>query len=178
MAGTRTRAGGRSSRRPPEELHYALGETSLGRILVARSGRGVVAVLFDESPGRLVEQLFDRHSTARILHRPDALEILLGQIIEEIERPTGCLDIPLDVRGTPFQVKVWRALKAIPLGKTLTFADVARKIGAPRAVGAVGSGCTRNPLKVLIPCHRVLHSDGSLACMVRQGPLLTREGAR
>jgi AraC family transcriptional regulator, regulatory protein of adaptative response / methylated-DNA-[protein]-cysteine methyltransferase len=178
MTRSPAKARGQMSRRPPEELHYAMGQTAVGHMLVARSQRGVVAVLFDESPGRLVEQLFDRHSTTRILHRPDALETLVGQIAEEIERPTGCLAIALDVRGTPFQVKVWRALMAIPLGKTLTFGDVARRIGAPRAAGAVRGACTRNPLEILIPCHRVLHSDGAVRCVIRQGPLLVREGAR
>jgi AraC family transcriptional regulator of adaptative response/methylated-DNA-[protein]-cysteine methyltransferase len=144
-----------------EEIRFSVGASSLGLILVAFSEKGVVSILIREDPDRLVEDLKDRFPKALFVRGNRDDEEVLRRVIDFVEEPAHDLDLPLDVRGTAFQQRVWQALREIPAGQTTTYTDVAHKLGAPNAVRAVGNACSTNNLAVAIPCHRVLHKDGS-----------------
>jgi AraC family transcriptional regulator of adaptative response/methylated-DNA-[protein]-cysteine methyltransferase len=165
-----------------EELWYATGESTLGAVLVASSRHGVVAILISEEPDRLIDDLQERFPHAHCVRGDRDDERLAQQVIEYIEAPERGLDLDLDLRGTAFQKKVWQHLRKLPLGRTTTYTEVARKIGAPKAMRAVGNACSTNNLGLAIPCHRVLRGDGSLSGgdywgMKRQGELIGREAA-
>jgi AraC family transcriptional regulator, regulatory protein of adaptative response / methylated-DNA-[protein]-cysteine methyltransferase len=147
--------------RPGEEIRFAVGQSSLGSILVAFSEKGVVSILIREDPDHLVEDLRHRFPRALLVRGNRDDERVLRRVIDFVEEPTRDLDLPLDVRGTAFQRRVWQVVQGIPAGRTTTYTDVARRIGAPNAVRAVGNACSSNNLAVAIPCHRVLHKDGS-----------------
>ncbi len=161
------------------EIHFAVGECSLGAILVAQSQRGVCAILLGDDPNALVEDLQDRFREAnRIGANPD-FEQLIAKVVGFIEVPALGLDLPLDVRGTAFQQRVWSALRDIPLGSTASYAEIAQRIGAPKSFRAVAQACGANTLAVAIPCHRVVRSDGELSGyrwgVERKRQLLARE---
>ena len=165
-----------------EEICYGVGESSLGVIVVALSEKGVVSLLFGEDEDPLAEELERRFPKARLVREDRDCEELLARVAAYLENPVGCLDLPLDLRGTRFQQAVWRAVRKIPAGRTATYADVARRIGAPKAMRAVGSACANNPLSIVVPCHRVLRSDGTFGPRDSMGAdrlrtLLSREGA-
>jgi AraC family transcriptional regulator, regulatory protein of adaptative response / methylated-DNA-[protein]-cysteine methyltransferase len=147
--------------RPSEEIRFAVGQSSLGSILVAFSEKGVVSILIREDPDQLVEDLRNRFPRAVLVRGNRDDEKVLKRVIDHVEEPAHDLDLPLDVRGTAFQRRVWQAVREIPVGRTTTYTEVARKIGAPKAIRAVGNACSTNNLAVAIPCHRVLHKDGS-----------------
>lgn len=144
-------------------IRFAVGDCSLGTILVAQSGKGVCAILFGDSPEALVRELQDRFPKAELIGGDRAFEKVVAKVVGFVEAPAKGLDLPLDIRGTAFQQRVWKALRSIPVGKTVTYADIAKKIGAPKAVRAVGAACGANAIGVAIPCHRVVRSDGNLA---------------
>jgi AraC family transcriptional regulator, regulatory protein of adaptative response / methylated-DNA-[protein]-cysteine methyltransferase len=144
------------------ELYYAIGECSLGSVLVARSQRGVCAVLLGDDPASVTGELGHRFPEAVLVRRDDQLNQSLSQVIDVIERPGQTLDLLLDLRGTAFQQRVWQALREIPAGRTTTYTEVAGRIGAPRAVRAVAHACATNRLALVVPCHRVVRTDGSL----------------
>jgi AraC family transcriptional regulator of adaptative response/methylated-DNA-[protein]-cysteine methyltransferase len=175
MTPTRYRDGGTN-----EEIRFAVGQASLGAILVASSEKGVVAILIGEDPNKLVRNLQDRFPKARLIGGDGAYESLVAQVVGLIEAPGLGLNLPLDVRGTAFQQRVWQALQKIPIGQTASYSDIAAQIGSPKAVRAVASACAANNLAVAIPCHRVVRSDGSLANYAwgveRKRQLLTSEG--
>ena len=152
------RAGGAN-----EEIRFAVGETSLGPILVASSGKGVASILIGDDPDVLVRDLQDRFPKATLVGADAGYERLVAQVVGFVEAPGVGLDLPLDVRGTAFQRRVWEALREIPAGRTASYADVAKRIGAPRAIRAVAGACAANNLAVAIPCHRVVRNDGSLS---------------
>ena len=152
------RAGGANS-----EIRFAVGECSLGSVVVARSEKGVCAILLGDDPDVLVRDLQDRFPRARLIGGDAEFEALVGQVVGLIEAPALGLDLPLDIRGTAFQQRVWAALRQIPAGATATYTDIAREIGAPKSVRAVAGACAANALAVAIPCHRVVKSDGSLS---------------
>ncbi|HJR49864.1 MAG TPA: bifunctional DNA-binding transcriptional regulator/O6-methylguanine-DNA methyltransferase Ada, partial [Gemmatimonadales bacterium] len=158
MTPTEYRAGGANA-----EIHFAVGECSLGSILVARSERGVCAILLGDDPDALTRELQDRFPSATLIGGDAAFEDVVAKVVGLIEAPRLGLDLPLDVRGTAFQQRVWRALREIPVGSTLSYREVAERIGSPGAVRAVAHACASNPLAVAIPCHRVVRSDGGLA---------------
>lgn len=158
MTPTDYRAGGADA-----TIRFAVGQSSLGAILVAMSGRGVCAILIGDDPGELVRDLQNRFSKARLIGGDADFERVIAQVVGLIEAPQIGLDLPLDIRGTAFQQRVWQALQEIPVGTTATYAEIAAKIGAPRAVRAVAGACAANALAVAIPCHRVVRSDGSLS---------------
>jgi AraC family transcriptional regulator of adaptative response/methylated-DNA-[protein]-cysteine methyltransferase len=158
MTPTDYRAGGANAR-----IRFAVGQCSLGAILVAESEKGVCAILIGDDPEALVHDLQDRFPRARLLGGEPDFEALVARVVGFVEAPRIGLDLPLDVRGTAFQQRVWAALREIPAGTTVTYADIARSIGAPKAVRAVGGACAANAIAVAIPCHRVIHSDGSLS---------------
>jgi AraC family transcriptional regulator of adaptative response/methylated-DNA-[protein]-cysteine methyltransferase len=160
-------------------IRFAVGETTLGSILVAQSERGVCAILLGDDPEKLVRDLQDQFPRAGLIGGDAAFERLVARVVGFIEAPTLGLDLPLDVRGTAFQQRVWEALRRIPPGTTVTYAEIARRIGRPKAVRAVGQACGANPLAVAIPCHRVVRSDGDLSGyrwgLARKRQLLDRE---
>lgn len=174
MTPTRYRAGGAN-----EEIRFAVGETSLGTILVASSRKGVASILLGQDPDALVRDLQDRFPKARLVGGDSDYEALVARVVGFVEAPALGLDLPLDVRGTAFQQRVWQALRDIPAGRTVSYAEIAGRIGAPNATRAVAAACAANALAVAIPCHRVIRKDGALSGYAwgaqRKRALLDRE---
>src|SRR5947209_7512660 len=158
MTPSQYRAGGAN-----EEIRFAVGQTSLGAILVASSKKGVASILLGDDPDELARNLQDRFPKARLIGADRDYEALVARVVGFVEVPVIGLDLPLDVRGTAFQQRVWQALQEIPVGETVSYAEVARRIGSPKAVRAVAGACAANNLAVAIPCHRVVRNDGSLS---------------
>jgi len=177
MTPTAYRAGGANTK-----IRFAIGECSLGSILVAQSDRGVCAILLGDEPDELARDLQDRFPEAHLIGGDIAFEQLVAKVVGLVEAPSLGLDLPLDVRGTAFQRRVWQALREIPAGATVSYTDIARRIGSPKAVRAVAQACGANPLAVAIPCHRVVRNDGALSGyrwgVARKRALLHAEGAR
>ena len=144
-------------------IRFAIGGCSLGSILVAKSGRGVCAILLGDDPDALARDLQDRFPRATLIQGDAEFEQVLSKVVGFVETPALGLDLPLDVRGTSFQQRVWRVLREMPAGSTVSYSDLAGRIGAPRSVRAVAGACAANPLAVAIPCHRVVRKDGSMA---------------
>lgn len=161
------------------EIAFAVGQSSLGAVLVARSDKGVCAILLGDDADTLVRDLQDRFPHARLVGGDRDFETLVARVVGLVEAPRLGLDLPLDVRGTAFQRRVWKALQAIPPGRTASYAEVALAIGAPRSVRAVAGACAANPVAIAIPCHRVVRSDGGLSGyrwgVARKQSLLERE---
>ena len=176
MTPTRFRAGGAAV-----QIRFAVGECSLGSILVAATDKGVCAILFGDDPDSLLRDLQDRFDKAELIGGDADFEALVATVVGFVEQPRLGLDLPLDVRGTAFQQRVWQALAEIPAGETASYADVAAKIGKPAAVRAVAQACAANALAVAIPCHRVVRNDGALSGyrwgVERKRALLDREAA-
>jgi len=164
---------------PGETIRFAVGETSLGAILVAATDKGVCAIQFGEDPDALVRGLQDRFQKAELVGADADFEALVALVVGLVECPADAADLPLDVCGTAFQERVWRALRDIPPGATASYADIAARIGRPKAVRAVAQACAANPAAVAIPCHRVVRNDGSLSGyrwgVERKAALLARE---
>jgi AraC family transcriptional regulator of adaptative response/methylated-DNA-[protein]-cysteine methyltransferase len=165
-----------------EEIKFAVGQTSLGAILVASSKKGVASILLGDDPDELVRNLQDRFSNAHLIGADRDYEALVARVVGFVEAPRVGLDLPLDVRGTAFQQRVWQALRNIPVGETVCYAEIARRIGSPLAARAVASACAANKLAIAIPCHRVVRNDGSLSGYAwgveRRRALLDREAPR
>ncbi len=145
------------------EIHFALAECSLGSILVARSAKGICAISIGDDPDSLLRVLQDKFPHANLVGGEAAFESVVAQVIGFVEAPKLGLDLPLDIQGTVFQQRVWQALREIPCGTTVTYSELANKLGVPKAVRAVASACAANTLAVVIPCHRVVRLDGSLS---------------
>ena len=158
MTPSQYRAGGVN-----EQLRFAVGETSLGAILVASSRKGVVSILLGDDPDQLVRNLQDRFPRAHLIGADRDYEALVARVVGFVDAPRLGLGLPLDVRGTVFQQRVWRALQEIPAGQVVSYAEIARRIGSPKAVRAVAGACAANNIAVAIPCHRVVRTDGSLS---------------
>ena len=177
MTPTQYRAGGAN-----EQIRFAVGETSLGAILVASSGKGVASILLGDDPDQLVRNLQDRFPKAHLIGADPDYEALVARVVGFVEAPGLGLDLPLDVRGTAFQQRVWQALQEIPAGQTVSYAEIARRVGSPKAVRAVAGACAANNLAVAIPCHRVVRNDGALSGYAwgveRKRVLLDREKAQ
>lgn len=163
------------------DIRFAIGECSLGAILVAHSGRGVCAILLGDDPDTLAQDLQDRFPKATMIGDDRDFEQLIARAIAFVEAPRLGLDLPLDIRGTVFQQRVWQALRAIPPGTTASYATVAANIGSPTSVRAVAQACAANPIALAIPCHRVVRSDGALSGyrwgVERKRVLLDREAS-
>ncbi len=146
-----------------ETIRYDFAETSIAALVIALSADGVVAILMREHMDRdaLLGDLAHRFPTAELVRDPDTVDGARQAVIGFVEHPQANLDLKLDIRGTGFQKRVWNAVLEVPFGGTTTFSKIAETAGSPRAVRAVGSACTRNPLEFAIPCHRVLRADGA-----------------
>jgi AraC family transcriptional regulator of adaptative response/methylated-DNA-[protein]-cysteine methyltransferase len=146
-----------------ETVRYAFGKTSVAALLVAASGDRIVAIMIRERPNdaAFVTDLRKRFQRAEFRHDRTGMREAVQTVVDFVESPRSDIALPLDIRGTEFQRRVWGAVMDVPFGQTTTFADIARKVGSARAVRAVGNACTQNPLEFAIPCHRVLRSDGS-----------------
>lgn len=158
MTPSNYRAGGTST-----AIRFAVAECSLGAILVAASERGVCAILLGGDADLLVRDLQHRFPRANLIGADKKFERLVAKVVGFVEAPARGLDLPLDVRGTAFQQRVWQALQKIPAGSTATYTQIAKRIGKPKAVRAVAGACAANTLAVAIPCHRVVRTDSGLA---------------
>jgi AraC family transcriptional regulator, regulatory protein of adaptative response / methylated-DNA-[protein]-cysteine methyltransferase len=161
------------------EIRHATAPCSLGQILVAATDKGVCAIFFGDDPKALDQELHNRFPRAKLIAGDREFGKLVAKVVAYVEAPHKDLDLPLDIRGTAFQHQVWAALREIPPGETVTYGDIARRIGKPAAVRAVGTACGANHIAVAIPCHRVLGSDGKLTGYrwgtARKRALLDRE---
>lgn len=164
---------------PDEAIRFAVGECSLGSILVAATPRGVCAVLLGDDPDELTRDLQRRFSRAELVGADRDFERIVAQVVGLVEEPWRGTTLPLDIRGTAFQQRVWDALRKIPSGATVSYAEVAASIGAPSAVRAVAQACGANAIAVAIPCHRVVRKGGDPAGyrwgVERKRALLARE---
>ncbi|UVW28332.1 bifunctional DNA-binding transcriptional regulator/O6-methylguanine-DNA methyltransferase Ada [Massilia sp. H6] len=174
MTPGRYRAGGQG-----ETIRFAVGACSLGAILVAATERGMCAILLGDEPEPLVRDLQERFPRAELKGAEPAFEQTVAQVVGLVEAPHLGLDLPLDVRGTAFQRRVWEALRAVPAGTTVSYAELAERVGLPAGARAVAGACAANPVAVAIPCHRVVRQDGALSGyrwgIERKRTLLERE---
>lgn len=168
------RAGGEGS-----VIRFAVAECSLGPILVAQSDRGICAITLGDDPDALVRELQDRFPRAELVGADAAFESRVAQVVGLVEDPSVGLELPLDIRGTAFQERVWQALREVPAGSTVSYTELAGRIGKPAAVRAVAGACAANHLAVVVPCHRVVRRDGDLSGyrwgVERKRELLRRE---
>jgi len=146
-----------------EEIKFATGKSELGTILVARSAAGVCAILIGDGAEVLKRDLAEEFTDAKLVRDDGALRTDLEKILTFIKTPAKGLNLSLDIRGTPFQRRVWSALLGVRVGYKITYAALASHIGEPRAIRAVASACAANAIALAIPCHRVVRSDGALA---------------
>lgn len=165
-----------------ERIRFALGECSLGSILVAATARGICAISLGEEPEGLLHELQRQFPQAELLGADAQFEALVAQVVALVEEPAQRHHLPLDIRGTAFQERVWQALRRVPAGEQLTYRELAERIGSPNAVRAVANACGQNRVAVAIPCHRVVRTDGSLSGyrwgVERKRTLLEREAKR
>ncbi|WP_409289209.1 bifunctional DNA-binding transcriptional regulator/O6-methylguanine-DNA methyltransferase Ada [Pseudomonas sp. KCJK8927] len=162
-------------------IRFALGECSLGAILVAQSEKGICAILLGDDPEALLHELQDQFPKASLIGGDSEFERLVAEVVGFVEAPSIGLALPLDVQGTVFQERVWQALREVPAGSRVSYTDIAERIGAPKAMRAVAQACAANRIAVAIPCHRVVRRDGDVSGyrwgVERKVQLLTRETA-
>ena len=162
-------------------IRFAVGQCSLGAILVAATDKGVCAIEFGDDPEPLLRALQDRFPKAQLLGGDQAFDQLVAKVVGFVEAPAQGLDLPLDIRGTAFQQRVWKAIRDIPAGATASYRELAKRLGVPKAVRAVAQACGANGIAVAIPCHRVVRTDGSTSGyrwgVARKRALLAREKA-
>jgi len=167
---------------PSETIRFAIGQSSLGAVLVAASAKGVCAISLGDDPEALLRDLQDRFPRATLIGADESFERYVAAAVGMVERPRTRFDLPLDMRGTAFQQRVWTALQEIPAGETASYAEIAKRIGAPKATRAVARACAANPVSLAVPCHRVVRSDGALSGyywgVARKRELLDRERER
>ncbi|MFC3105020.1 bifunctional DNA-binding transcriptional regulator/O6-methylguanine-DNA methyltransferase Ada [Salinisphaera aquimarina] len=160
-------------------IRFAIGETRLGAILVAGTERGICAITMGDDPDVLIRELQDRFACAELIGGDPAFEAHVAAVVGFVETPMHDLELPLDIQGTIFQQRVWRALQQIPCGETASYTEIARRIGSPKAARAVARSCASNPLAIAIPCHRVVRTDGKISGyrwgVTRKRDLLRRE---
>jgi AraC family transcriptional regulator of adaptative response/methylated-DNA-[protein]-cysteine methyltransferase len=174
MTPLRYRAGGSG-----EVIRFAVAACSLGALLVASTAKGICSILLGDDPDALVRDLQDRFPKAELIGAEPAFESTVAQVVAFVEAPRIGLDLPLDVRGTAFQQRVWQALRSIPAGRTVGYAELAAQLGMPQGARAVAGACAANPVAIAIPCHRVVRNDGSISGyrwgVERKKALLERE---
>jgi AraC family transcriptional regulator, regulatory protein of adaptative response / methylated-DNA-[protein]-cysteine methyltransferase len=171
-----------ASTNPMYPVRFAFARSSLGIVLVAATDKGVCAVLLGDDAAALERELAQRFADARLDVGDRVLEDFTAKVAEIIEAPGKALELPLDPRGSPFELKVWQALRGIPPGTTASYSEIAVRVGAPKEAYAVGAACAANMIAVAIPCHRVVRKNGGLAGyrwgFKRKRALLAREGAQ
>jgi AraC family transcriptional regulator, regulatory protein of adaptative response / methylated-DNA-[protein]-cysteine methyltransferase len=176
MAPGAYRAGG-----PNARIGYATAACPLGRILIAATERGLCSVILGETDKYLIEELRKQFPAAKI-DAESSLDAMLAQVLTQFTDHPATLDLPLDLRATGFQMRVWEALRRIPRGETRTYSQIAQTLGQPKAIRAVGRACATNQVAVVIPCHRAIGSNGKLTGyrwgIERKEKLLQMEGAR
>jgi AraC family transcriptional regulator of adaptative response/methylated-DNA-[protein]-cysteine methyltransferase len=145
------------------QIHFGIGDTSLGLVLVAISAKGVCSILIGDERTALARDLQGRFADAELIRDDVRVRRELARVLAFIAAPATGLELPLDLTGTAFQQRVWRALRKIPPGSTASYADVARRIDAPKSFRAVAQACGANPIALAIPCHRVVRNDGALS---------------
>ena len=145
------------------DIHFAIAQCSLGAILIAQSAKGICAILLGDDPQALLQNLQDKFPKANLIGADADFEHLVARVVGFVEAPAIGLDLPLDLQGTAFQERVWQALREIPAGSTASYAEIAERIGAPKAVRAVAQACGANSIAVAVPCHRVVRSNGDLS---------------
>jgi AraC family transcriptional regulator of adaptative response/methylated-DNA-[protein]-cysteine methyltransferase len=177
MTPSRYRAGGRG-----ETIRFAIAPCSLGELLVAATAKGICSILIGDDRDQLARDLQERFAHAELQAADAGFEDTVARVVAFVEAPGIGLDLPLDVRGTAFQQRVWQALREVPAGSTVSYAELAERIGLPAGARAVAGACAANPIAVAIPCHRVLRNDGSISGyrwgVQRKQALLEREGAK
>lgn len=165
----------------PDNIHCGVRMTWLGWTMIAASRKGVCAIFFGDEPEPLFDALRARWPEATCRPPDAAFARLADAVVDFIERPVARAPFPLDIRGTEFQRRTWDAMRAVPSGETASYSEIARRIGAPRAMRAVGAACGANPLAIVIPCHRILRANGDMSgyrwCVKRKRALLAREAA-
>jgi AraC family transcriptional regulator of adaptative response/methylated-DNA-[protein]-cysteine methyltransferase len=160
---TKTSTRKKSADQSPE-LRYGFGKTTLGPVLVAASAKGVVSILIGVSNAEILDDLQSRFPKAHLIHDDAETRSFVKTVSNFVEDPSnGLAELPLDIRGTEFQKRVWKSLLDIPAGETSTYTEIATKIGSPNAIRAVGNACSANNLAFAVPCHRVLHKNGSVS---------------
>jgi AraC family transcriptional regulator, regulatory protein of adaptative response / methylated-DNA-[protein]-cysteine methyltransferase len=161
-------------------IQYAITTTTLGMMLVGSTSHGICAIFFGTTTNELERELQQRFPAAQLQQAEKSFLSQIKKVVQFVEKPTAIADFPLDIQGSVFQQKVWQALQSIPFGTTVSYADLALKIGKPRAARAVAAACAANRLAVVIPCHRVVRSTGALSGyrwgVARKKALLEREG--
>jgi AraC family transcriptional regulator of adaptative response/methylated-DNA-[protein]-cysteine methyltransferase len=164
-----------------DAIRFAVTECTLGALLVAATDKGICAILFGDDRDALVRDLSERFPDAPVEAGGRDVESQAAAVATFVEAPARGLALPLDPRGTPFQCRVWEALRAIAPGSTASYAEIAQRIGQPAAVRAVARACAANPIAVAVPCHRVVRQDGGLSGyrwgVERKRALLGREAA-
>lgn len=163
-------------------IRFAIGQTSLGAVLVAATVKGICAILLGDDPDQLAKDLQDRFPKAELIGAEADFESWVARVVALVESPGLGLDLPLDVRGTAFQQRVWQALRAIPAGETVCYSELAARLGSAGMARAVAGACAANPVAIAIPCHRVVRNDGAISGyrwgVERKRALLDREGAQ
>jgi len=163
------------------KIGYAIAKSSLGKVLVGATERGVSAVYLGDADAKLVEELREEYPKAEIAAAGDSFERWVKEIVQRVEGNPPRLELPLDLQATAFQRRVWQELQRIPRGSTRTYTQVARALGSPKSVRAVARACATNPVSIVVPCHRVIREDGSLAGyrwgLSRKEQLLAQEQA-
>lgn len=144
-----------------QSIGYAIGSSPLGQLLIGATDRGLCAVLMASTQKEAAAALHEMFPDANLQPRAD-LAPMLERVISQLTEHPAAFDLPLDLRATAFQMRVWEALRTIPRGETLTYAQLAKKIGQPKAIRAVARACATNPASVIVPCHRVIGTDGAL----------------
>jgi AraC family transcriptional regulator of adaptative response/methylated-DNA-[protein]-cysteine methyltransferase len=177
MTPSRWRLGGSG-----ESIRFAVAACSLGALLVASTDKGICSILLGDDPDQLVRDLQDRFPKAELVGAEPGFERTVAQVVGFVEAPGIGLELPLDVRGTAFQQRVWQALRQVPAGQTVSYAELAERVGLVAGARAVAGACAANPVAVAIPCHRVVRNDGSISGyrwgVERKQALLEREGSK
>ena len=157
----RTRYDGPLTIKRPENITFGTGRSSLGPVLVAASVNGIVSILLGRKPRDLIRNLGERFPKANLVRNENEMKRVVSPVLRYVEAPVEPFDLALDIRGTPFQKRVWAEVRKIPIGETSTYSRIAELVGAPKAIRAVANTCAANGFAFAVPCHRVLHKDGT-----------------
>ena len=157
------------TRRAPETIRYGTGRCALGPLLVASSERGIVSIMVRDTPTRAIRDLGARFPKANLVRDEKGSKATVAKVARYIAAPLRPFPLPLDIRGTDLQQRVWSEVRKIPFGQTSTYTKIAEAIGAPKAIRAVAQSCSRSWFAFAVPCHRVLHKGGATAQNRRDG---------